>query len=465
MSNRTFIIMEKRDGSILIIDDNYDILISVQVFLKRFFSNVQVEQVPDNIIRQVCSGEFDVILLDMNFTKGKKDGTEGFFWLDKILTESPDTIIILITAWGDVDIAIKAIKRGATDFVLKPWKNQKLLATVISSFELSMSRREIRKLKITQKNLVDDSISKAGEFVGESIAINKIFYVVDKVAPTDADVLILGENGTGKELIARKIHKKSSRNNNVFISVDLGSLSESLFESELFGHKKGAFTDAKEDKTGRFELASSGTIFLDEIGNLSLPMQSKLLTVLQKKTVMRVGSVKEITVDFRLICATNMNLYNMVKSGKFREDLLYRINTVEITVPPLRERKADIPLLFDHFFNKFKNKYKKTSLKYHPGLVLNLNKYDWPGNIRELEHSIERAVILSEGNNLTIDSFSRGINQHFSSEKKELISLEDMEKDHIIRVIAKNNGNITKAALDLGISRTAVHRRIRKYEI
>lgn len=465
MSNRTFIIMEKRDGSILIIDDNYDILISVQVFLKRFFSNVQVEQVPDNIIRQVCSGEFDVILLDMNFTKGKKDGTEGFFWLDKILTESPDTIIILITAWGDVDIAIKAIKRGATDFVLKPWKNQKLLATVISSFELSMSRREIRKLKITQKNLVDDSISKAGEFVGESIAINKIFYVVDKVAPTDADVLILGENGTGKELIARKIHKKSSRNNNVFISVDLGSLSESLFESELFGHKKGAFTDAKEDKTGRFELASSGTIFLDEIGNLSLPMQSKLLTVLQKKTVMRVGSVKEITVDFRLICATNMNLYNMVKSGKFREDLLYRINTVEITVPPLRERKADIPLLFDHFFNKFKNKYKKTSLKYHPGLVLNLNKYDWPGNIRELEHSIERAVILSEGNNLTIDSFSRGINQHFSSEKKELISLEDMEKDHIIRVIAKNYGNITKAALDLGISRTAVHRRIRKYEI
>ena len=455
--------MEKREGSILIVDDNYDVLLTAQVFLKRFFSKVQIEQIPENIIRQINSDEIDVVLLDMNFTKGRKDGAEGFYWLNKILENKPEIIVILITAWGDVDSAIKAIKCGATDFVLKPWKNQKLLATIISGIEFSKSKNEIRKLADTQKRLVEDSSNIAGEFIGESAEINHTFSVINKVSPTEADILILGENGTGKELVARKIHKQSLRNDKVFISIDMGSLSESLFESELFGHVKGAFTDAKIDKTGRFELASGGTVFLDEIGNLTMAMQSKILSVLQNKTIMKVGSVKTVPVDFRLICATNMPLYEMVKKGEFREDLLYRINTVEINVPPLRERKDDIPVLFEHFFKKFRAKYNKGSMEYKTVIIESLIKYQWPGNVRELEHLIERAVILCENNDLSLENFLKDTMYDTPSKIDEAISMEDMEKEHILKIIAKNKGNITKAAIDLGISRTAVHRRIKKY--
>ena len=350
------------------------------------------------------------------------------------------------------------------DFVLKPWKNQKLLATINSSLQLSNSRKEVQKLKIAQQHLIRGS-SQAGPIIGRSVAFDECLSMAEKVGKTDADVLIMGENGTGKGLIAREIHNLSARRNNVFISVDLGSLSENLFESELFGHVKGAFTDAREDKPGRFELADSGTIFLDEIGNLSPGLQSKLLSVLQKKTVIRVGSSEEIPVDFRLICATNRPLYEMVKRFEFREDLLYRINVVEIHVPPLRERIEDIPLLLKYYLEHYMKKYNKPALKVNPTTLEKLIKYNWPGNIRELQHMVERTVILNDRKLLTYSDFMPGKSMLGDQQTKETSRLDDMEKQHILKIIDKNKGNITRAARDLGISRTALHRRIRKYDI
>jgi DNA-binding NtrC family response regulator len=405
---------------------------------------------------------FDLILLDMNFQRGKRDGEEGFFWLEKIRQIDPEAIVILITAFGDTDLAVKAIKAGAVDFVLKPWKNQKLLATINSSLQLSKTLKEVQKLRTTQKHLVDDQTRKS-MIIGDSPALKKCISMAEKVGRTDADVLILGENGTGKELIARRIHNLSDRRNNVFISVDLGSLAESLFESELFGHSKGAFTGALEDRHGRIELAEGGTIFLDEIGNLSFGLQSKLLTVLQTKTVIRVGTTNEIPVDFRLICATNRPLYDLVSRQEFREDLLYRINVVEIHVPALRERTGDIPQLFQHYLDIYSRKYNKPGLKISEGTMEKLMKYRWPGNIRELQHLVERAVILSESKLLAYLDIMPGQSMIRVSEKAEATKLADIEIQHINRIINKNRGNITRAAADLGISRTALHRRIRKY--
>ncbi|MGB4971843.1 MAG: sigma-54 dependent transcriptional regulator, partial [Cyclobacteriaceae bacterium] len=329
-------------GNILIVDDDRDVLETAKMFLKQEFSNVVIEENPENIIPLMGQQDFDVILLDMNFNKGINDGEEGFQWLGQILKTDAQAVVILITAYGEVDIAVKAMKSGAIDFVLKPWKNQKLLATILSALQLRQSKKELEKVKLTQEKLSNDLDVGFTDFVGNSTAIKRVHELIDRVAGTEADVLILGENGTGKELVARAIHRQSLRKDKVFISVDLGGITESLFESELFGHVKGAFTDAKQDKPGRFEIASGGTLFLDEIGNLSLPLQSKLLTVLQQRKIQRVGSNKEISVDFRLICATNMPLYDMIYEKKFRQDLLYRINTVEIRVPPLRERQEDI---------------------------------------------------------------------------------------------------------------------------
>ena len=454
--------MEKQHARLLVIDDDYDVLKSAFVLLKRYYSQVEIEQVPENVMQKIRKESYDIILLDMNFQRGKRDGEEGFHWLNQILKSDPNAIVILITAFGDTDLAVRAIKAGAVDFVLKPWKNQKLLATINSSLQLSNSRKEVQKLKLTQQHLIHDS-NRANQIIGQSVAIRDCISIAEKVGKTDADVLIMGENGTGKELVAREIHNMSPRSNNVFISVDLGSLSENLFESELFGHVKGAFTDAKEDKPGRFELADGGTIFLDEIGNLSPGLQSKLLTVLQKKTVIRVGSSEEIPVDFRLISATNQPLHEMVKRFEFREDLLYRINVVEIHVPPLRERAEDIPLLMEYYLEYYIKKYNKPALKISPKTYEKLRKYGWPGNIRELQHMVERSVILNDHKLLTFQDFMPGKGQLGEQLQKEPSRLDDMEKRHILKIIDKNKGNITRAARDLGISRTALHRRIRKY--
>jgi len=449
-------------SKILIVDDDRDILETARMFLKQEFSNVQIEDNPANIHNHLKVNEFDVILLDMNFKKGVNDGEEGFYWLEQILKTDPQAVVILITAYGEVDLAVKAMKNGAVDFVLKPWKNQKLLGTILSALQLRQSRREVQKLKVAQEKLSNDIDQPYVDFIGSSTAVQRVHEMIDRVAGTDADVLILGENGTGKELVARAIHRKSPRRNNVFISVDLGAITETLFESELFGHVKGAFTDAKQDKAGRFEIASDGTIFLDEIGNLSLASQSKLLTVLQNRKVQRVGSSKEIPVHFRLICATNMPLNEMVYEKKFRQDLLYRINTVEIRVPSLRERVEDVPALVDFFLHRYSQKYKRTDMKVDKGVINKLKKYHWPGNIRELQHAVERAVILNEGKN--IQSVELLINTSNQPRKDDHpVTLEDMEKQFILQTLQDHEGNVSNTARTLGMTRTALYRRMKKH--
>jgi DNA-binding NtrC family response regulator len=452
-------------AKLLIVDDDRDILETAKMFLKQEFSSIEIEENPERIISKIIANEYDVILLDMNFKPGVNDGEEGFHWLGKILNTDPHAVVILITAYGEVDLAVKAMKFGATDFVLKPWKNQKLLATIHSALQLRRSKKEVEKLKVTQEKLSDTLDKSFVDFIGESPSIKRIHELIERVSVTDADVLILGENGTGKELVARAIHRKSLRKNNVFISVDLGAITESLFESELFGHVKGAFTDARQDKPGRFELASGGTIFLDEIGNLSLSLQSKLLTVLQSRKVQRVGSTKEIAVDFRLICATNINLHEQVYQKKFRQDLLYRINTVEIRVPALRERTEDIGLLTDHFLQLYGRKYKRTGMKIDKSVLQKMQKYFWPGNIRELQHAIERAVILSEEK--TIKSAELLITGQPIKPKEESSpkTMEEMEKLFILQSLDENEGNVTQTANTLGMTRTALYRRMKKHGI
>ncbi len=455
--------MQKTDGKILIVDDDVDIIQTAQLFLKQLFTHVSVEQNPQNIPKLLSEKDFDVILLDMNFRKGRNDGKEGIYWMNTILKINPKAIVIFITAYGGIDLAVKAIKQGATDFVVKPWKNQKLLGTILSAMKLRKSNLEVEKFKNTSRKFSDDLNQNYENFVGESLAIKKVFTLIEKVAKTDADVLILGENGTGKELVAREIHRQSMRKNEVFISVDLGAIHENLFESELFGHTKGSFTDAKEDKPGRFELASGGTIFLDEIGNLSLRLQAKLLSVLQLRKITRIGSNNEIPLNIRLICATNMLLNEMVQENMFREDLLYRINTVEIRVPALRERGKDIPILLNYFLQIYSKKYKKPGIKILQSTIVKLMKYKWPGNIRELQHAVERAVILSDGKTTNFTYFATELLSKSANIKDDGLNLEEMEKRYILKAISKNNGNISKAAIDLGIARAALYRRLEKY--
>jgi DNA-binding NtrC family response regulator len=452
-------------AKVLIIDDDRDILETARMFLKQEFALIHIEDTPEKIPALLKATEYDVILLDMNFKKGVNDGEEGFYWLNQILKIDSNAVVILITAYGEVDIAVKAIKNGATDFVLKPWKNQKLMATILAALQLRKSKKEVEKLKETQEKLSDDLNNRYTDFIGESPAVARVHELIDRVATADADVLILGENGTGKELVARAIHHKSLRKNNVFINVDLGAISETLFESELFGHVKGAFTDAKQDKAGRFELASGGTLFLDEIGNLSLPLQSKLLTVLQHRSVQRVGSAKPIPVDFRLVCATNMPLHEMVFEKKFRQDLLYRINTVEIRVPSLRERIEDIPLLAEHFLSRYSQKYKRPGMKLDKAVITKLKKYHWPGNIRELQHAIERAVILNEGKIIeSAELLISGI-IHTSRKESQPQTLDEMEKQFIVQSLQDNQGNVSNTARALGLTRTALYRRMKRHGI
>ncbi|QHT71345.1 sigma-54-dependent Fis family transcriptional regulator [Rhodocytophaga rosea] len=451
------------EGNILIVDDDPDILGTARMFLKQHGFTVQTEQKPSNIPALLSKTIFDVILLDMNFSRGENNGKEGLYWLQQILQTDTHAIVILITAYGEVDLAVQAIKLGATDFVLKPWNNEKLLATLLSALQLRASKLEVEKLRNTQQKLSADIQQQYGELIGSSPAMQEVYSLIEKVAPTDANVLILGENGTGKELVARALHTRSLRSKEVFISVDLGAISETLFESELFGHVKGAFTDAREDKPGRFELASGGTIFLDEIGNLSPNLQAKLLTVLQSRKVRRLGSVHEKNINIRLICATNMPLHEMVQENTFRQDLLYRINTVEIRVPALRERKEDIPSLLTHFMQVYTRKYKKPPIRLEPSVLSRLKKYEWPGNIRELQHAVERAVILSE--HPVISSAELFLQKQSLPAKNagRTLSLEEVERNYLKELIEKNEGNISKVAKELGMTRPALYRRINKY--
>jgi len=441
------------------------LLKAAKMHLKRHFAQVDTEKNPEALPALMNNEDYDVILLDMNFTKDVSSGSEGYYWLERILQLDPSAVVVLITAYGDIQMAVKAIKAGATDFVVKPWENEKLLATLYSAMRLRESRDVIESLKIKNHEINQALNERYSEIIGQSNAMQKIFQTIDRVAKTDANVLILGENGTGKEVIARAIHRNSARKNENFASVDLGSITETLFESELFGHKKGSFTDAKEDRAGRFELANNGTLFLDEIGNLSLPLQAKLLTVLQNRKVSRVGSNKDTPIDIRLICATNMPLYEMVKENRFRQDLLYRINTIEIEIPALRERFEDIPLLANHFLKHYASKYDKNVTKISEGAMARMHKHPWPGNIRELQHAIERAIILSGGSVLQPEdfNFAPAASKDDGQLALEQYNLEEVEKLLIRKVLKKYNGNITQAASELGLTRSSLYRRLEKY--
>ncbi len=453
--------MEK--GSILVVDDDEDILASAILFLEQQYSDVKGESNPANLSRLFEKNDFDVVLLDMNFSKGKTDGSKGLSLLKRIIDWNPDTVIILMTAFGEIDLAVKGIKAGAFDFILKPWKNAKLLASISSACKYRKSKLAVSRLENTRKTLSSDLDKGFHEIIGESDAISKVIKTIDKVAKTDTSVLLLGENGTGKELFARLLHRKSDRAEQVFISADMGSLNENLFESEMFGHVKGAFTDAKENKIGRFELAKGGTIFLDEIGNLSLSLQAKLLSALEKRVICRVGSNVEIPIDIRLVSATNMPLQKMVAEGKFREDLFYRINTFEIHLPPLRERLDDIPTLAEHFLKIYSSKYNKPRIKVKKSTLKLLTKHSWPGNIRELQNTVERAVILCDNDEIMIEDFLLKKNELQTLENEDLLNLDEMEKAVIMKALHKNNGNVTKAAIDLGLQRNALYRRLEKY--
>lgn len=454
--------MNKIEGHILIVDDDPDVLHTAGIFLKQLTTKVSKESDPNQILSRLNTEFFDVILLDMNYTPGSIDGKEGLYWLNKIKEFDQNAVVIMMTAYGNIQIAVDALKNGATDFIVKPWDNEKLLATINAALELKKSKDEVSRLQETQKQLNKD-ILETSQIIGDSVVMRKVFNMVDKVAPTEADVLILGENGTGKELVAREIHQRSKRSNKAFIKVDLGSLNENLFESELFGYVKGAFTDAKKDHAGRFEMAKGGTLFLDEIGNIPIGLQSKLLSVLQQRKLNRVGSSKEVNLDIRLICATNQNLLKMIEQHQFREDLYYRINTVEIDLPPLRHRVDDIEQLFEYFVSIYSKKYKKKAQPLNRSAIKLMKQYQWPGNIRELQHSIERAVILSEGTNLQFPDFQ--LKNQSIDVANDSLNLMEHEKLLLLKAIERTGGHMSKAAKELGVTRSSLYRRIEKYDL
>ncbi len=448
--------MVLKNASILVIDDDKDVLTAVRLLLKSEMKEVVVERNPENIPAIFFKNDFDVVLLDMNFNSSINTGNEGLFWLRKIKELKSKAVVIMITAYGDIDLAVNTLKEGAADFVIKPWHNEKLIDTI----------KEALQKRATTDTAKTKSINLS-EVQGQSIAMEHIFKKIEKVAPTDANILLLGENGTGKDLIADIIQKQSLRNNHAFVKVDVGSLTESLFESELFGYKKGAFTDAREDRMGRFEAANSGTLFLNEIGNISIQQQAKLLTVLQNREVIPLGSNLPTALDIRLICATNVSLKALADETRFRKDLIYRINTVEITLPPLRERKGDIALLANHFLNIYANKYFKQQLGISPAAINKMEQYYFPGNVRELQYTIERAVIMSDNDEIAANEiiFSPIENANTLPDETTDLRLTTIERNTILKVIEKNNGNITKAAKELGLTRTALYRRLGKYEI
>ncbi len=483
---------------LLIIDDDPDVLLAARLLLKRHFGQVDIEKNPERLPFLITNGQYDAVLLDMNFTGSRSTGSrligsgvtrdtnsghEGFHWLDQVLDIDPALVVVLFTAYGDVDMAVRAIKAGATDFVLKPWENDKLVATLIGAVNGGGKGREggkggegdPRSSPFSPSSLSSPfSLSSPSSFICSPLSpMRQILDTIEQVAPTDANVLILGENGTGKDLVAREIHRQSARQKGPFVAVDLGSLTESLFESELFGHVKGAFTDARDDRAGRFEEARGGTIFLDEIGNITGAQQARLLSVLQQRTVTRVGSNRAIHVDVRLVCATNAAIHERVQSQngptlRFRQDLLYRINTIELSLPPLRDRPNDLPLLATHFLQQYSQQHNRTITGIGPALLAQWQQYPWPGNVRELQHTIERAVILfragaGRGTLLEADDWARAGKPASSLTPVQEIQLEDMEKQLIQKALQQHNGNITDVARALGLSRQALYRRMEKY--
>lgn len=448
-------------GKILIVDDNEDILFALNLLLQSYVEKIKVTTQPERIEHFMETFVPDVILLDMNFNKDSESGQEGLFWLKQIKKKDPNAVVVFITAYADTEKAVQAIKAGATDFIPKPWEKEKLLATISSAIALKKSKNEVSILKQQVEALESNRVMP--EIIGESDAMLSLFNMIDKLKNTDANILILGENGTGKDLIANLLYCKSPLSEKPFVHIDLGSIPEQLFESELFGHEKGAFTDAKKEKKGRFELASGGTLFLDEIGNLSLAMQAKLLTAIEKKQIIRVGATTPIPINVRLICATNADIHQMVENGSFRQDLLYRINTIELHIPPLREREGDILLLAEHFLKKYNRKYKKEIRFISPQAQRKLKQYNWAGNVRELQHAMERAVILASGNSLLPDDFMLKPATN-NKRNSEILNLELLEKRAIDSALKQCNGNMNQASELLGISRFALYRKIEKYE-
>ncbi|SHF00217.1 DNA-binding transcriptional response regulator, NtrC family, contains REC, AAA-type ATPase, and a Fis-type DNA-binding domains [Arenibacter palladensis] len=451
------------EGKILVVDDNKSVLSALEILLQFEYTSITTISNPNLISSFPDLSQIDVVLLDMNFSAGVNTGNEGLFWLKEIKKKAPLTAVIMMTAYGAVELAVQALKEGASDFILKPWNNDKFLATVKAAYMLRKSQKEISKLKQKESNLKQVINQDKNYIIGNSKALTAVLNLTNKVAKTDVNVLITGENGTGKELIARQLHRMSPRQNEVFIPVDMGSISENLFESELFGHLKGSFTDAKEDRTGKFEAANGGTLFLDEIGNLSLQMQAKLLSAIQNKVIVRVGSNRPIPVDIRLVCATNGNLEQMVTDGLFREDLLYRINTIHIQVPALRDRGDDILILADFYLKKYSAKYAKHGLRINDIAEEKLMQYSWPGNVRELQHTLERAVILCEGNILKPTDFI------LNAKPSQLMpagpkTLEEMEQIMIVNALQSHDGNYSAAATQLGISRQTLYNKIKKQD-
>lgn len=453
--------MQVQKGNILIVDDNKSILSALEILLTPEFKELTLLSNPNQIPTELRKKDYNLVILDMNFQAGVNTGNEGIYWLGRIKETNPEVSVVMITAYGDIDTAVKALKAGASDFVLKPWDNAKLLATLKLAIQLNISKSEVRQLKERETGLKKEMNREQKFIIGSSQALMNVLNLVRKVAKTDANVLITGENGTGKELIAQEIHRQSNRNKEVLVSVDMGSLSETLFESELFGHMKGSFTDAYENRQGKFEIANKGTLFLDEIGNLSFHLQSKLLAAIENRTITRIGSNQPIPTDIRLICATNKDIQSMVSSGLLREDLLYRINTIHIELPPLRERENDIIVLAEFFLKKYTYKYNKPNLKINQQANEKLLNYSWPGNIRELQHTIEKAVILSDSTVLKSEDFYlRNINS--VSGNTSLSTLEEVEKQMIQQALDKNNGNFTAAAEQLGITRQTLYNRLKK---
>ncbi|PTX63154.1 DNA-binding NtrC family response regulator [Kordia periserrulae] len=452
--------MKLKNASILVIDDDIDVLTAMSMLLKMHAKKVITEKKPSALYSILRETPFDLIILDMNFESPVNTGNEGLYWLNEIQNINADIPVILITAYADIDLAIKSLKNGASDFIVKPWKNNHLLASIQ---EILDGQAKTIPTIIHKSNTLNDS-----EIIGESPVMESLFVKLQKIAPTDANVLILGENGTGKDLIAKTIHQNSLRKNQPYVKVDLGALTPNLFESEIFGSKKGAFTDAQQDREGRFQIANGGTLFLDEIGNVDLQQQAKLLTVLQNRFITPLGTNEQIPIDIRLICATNQKIDRLADESYFRKDLIYRINTVEIWVPPLRERGKDVLLLAKHFLKVYAEKYFKPSMKFDASFIKKLQAHSFPGNVRELQFIIERAVIMADSQVLTEqDLVFSPIEQHLASDthQNQTVNLDEVEKNTIVRVIEKNSGNISQSAKELGVTRSALYRRMQKYGI
>lgn len=452
-------------GKILVLDDNTSVLTALEMLLQREFDEIFCIKSPNTLISTIEQNDIDVVLLDMNFKAGINTGNEGIYWLNQIQKYDPTIVVIMITAYGDIELAVKAVREGAFDFILKPWDNNKLISTLHASLKLRNSKLENASLIKTTNTLKQELKPSSHSIIGQSKPMKQVLDMVKRVAVTDANIFITGENGTGKELIAREIHRYSKRNKEVMLTVDMGAVSESLFESELFGHTKGSFTDAKEDRIGKFESANRGTLFLDEIGNLPLSLQAKMLTALQNRTIMKLGSNISVPIDIRLISATNKDLNSMINDGLFRQDLLYRINTITIELPPLRERGNDIILLAEFYLQKYASKYDKQGVRINQKAMDELLNYRWPGNVRELQHCIEKAVILADDKVITEYSFSLNENSSAQELNYQNSTIEEMEKGMILSSMKREKGNMSSVAKKLGITRQTLYNKLKKYNI